>query len=700
LGLLCLCQGSVWAQYSGGSGTPEDPYQIATAQDLIDLGQTEDDYGKSFVMTAEIDLAGRVFDRAVIAPNTGGYETDFGMGLNTVSIFGGTPFSGRFDGQGHVIRNLCVDERTVSFQGLFGKLDLGAEIANLGLEDVQITGHRNVGGLVGDNFGFPYTMSLSSCYCTGTVLGEENVGGLVGSNTGSISSCYSVCMVSGGSDVGGLVGHSSHGTISSSYSAGIVSGERTVGGLVGFSRSTIMSTHSSAMVSAEKGTAGGLAGNNYESTISSSYSTGRVHGSWQVGGLLGKIAGPDSISSSYSTGGIYGVQGVGGLVGSTYDGASAALVFTGTISSSFWDVESSEQTESIGGIALTTEQMQDNSTYLEAGWDFADESANGSEDIWWMPEGNTPRLWWQYGYAYRPSPIDSASTHMRDFTLQWRAGGPGMQHDVYFGEYEAIVADANTASMDVFLGRLPADTLSYDLSGLEPDKTYYWRIDGVNDVDPAQVWKGPVWSFTVTDFVTVNMLDDFESYDDHCNRIFFSWQDGMGHWGGENVEGCDMAPYAGNGSGAIVGNTDPPYASHVLVRDASQSLPIYYDNTTLPWFSEVERNWPKAQDWTIDDADALTLYFKGEAENIQDPLYIAVEDSRGESAVVYHSSAHAALSAEAQLWHIPLADLDALGVDISAIEKLVIGVGNGDDPQPAATGTLYIDDIQLTKRVP
>jgi hypothetical protein len=276
-----------------------------------------------------------------------------------------------------------------------------------------------------------------------------------------------------------------------------------------------------------------------------------------------------------------------------------------------------------------------------------------------------------------------------------------MEHDLYFSDNKAIVADANTASQDVFLGRLPAGTLSHDLPGLEPGMTYYWRVDGVNDVYPARVWQGPVWRFKITDFICVAMLDDFESYDDFCNRIFFTWQDGLGHSGSENVEGCDMAPYGGNGSGAIVGNAEPPYASHVLVRDASQSLPMYYDNTSWPWFSEIERIWAAGQDWTIADADALTLYFRGKVENIQDPLYISVGDSRGAIAVIDHASASGVLSTEAQAWHIPLADLEAAGVDLTAIEKLVIGVGNRNNPQlSVSTGTLYVDDIQLTKRVP
>ncbi len=64
----------VLAQYSGGSGTADDPYQIATAADLIALGETPDDYDKHFILTADIDLdpslpGRKAFAGAVIAPD-------------------------------------------------------------------------------------------------------------------------------------------------------------------------------------------------------------------------------------------------------------------------------------------------------------------------------------------------------------------------------------------------------------------------------------------------------------------------------------------------------------------------------------------------------------------------------------------------------------------------------------------------------
>ena len=49
-----------------------------------------------------------------------------------------------------------------------------------------------------------------------------------------------------------------------------------------------------------------------------------------------------------------------------------------------------------GGTPKTTAEMQTAATYLEAGWDFVDETANGTDDIWWILEGQDyPRLWWE-----------------------------------------------------------------------------------------------------------------------------------------------------------------------------------------------------------------------------------------------------------------------------------------------------------------
>jgi hypothetical protein len=47
--------------------------------------------------------------------------------------------------------------------------------------------------------------------------------------------------------------------------------------------------------------------------------------------------------------------------------------------------------------------MQMASTFLDVGWDFVGEEENGTEDIWWIVEGQDyPRLWWEIGDEASP----------------------------------------------------------------------------------------------------------------------------------------------------------------------------------------------------------------------------------------------------------------------------------------------------------
>jgi hypothetical protein len=184
-------------KYGGGSGTAEDPYQIATLADLIALGETPSDYDKHFVLTADIDLdpslpGRKVFDKAVVAPD-----------VNDMNPwFDGTPFNGVFDGNGHTISHLTIVGK--DFVGLFGRLESRAEVRYLGVVNVNVVGSSSsVAGLVGDN----YYGTVTHCFSTGRVSGEGGVGGLVGRNSvGTVGQCYSTGAVSGTFFVGGLAG--------------------------------------------------------------------------------------------------------------------------------------------------------------------------------------------------------------------------------------------------------------------------------------------------------------------------------------------------------------------------------------------------------------------------------------------------------------------------------------------------------------
>jgi hypothetical protein len=209
------------AQYAGGSGTAQDPYQLATAADLIALGDSPQDYDKYFILTADIDLDpnlpdGRVFDRAVIAPygNPVPYDRQAVM------------FSGVFDGQGRRIVNLAVSGG--GYLGFFGCLGQSGVVLNLGLEQVNIVGTDDrAGGLVASNGG-----TIANSYSTGAAQGPRYLGGLVGENRGVISNCCSTVALRGTETVGGLVGEN-RGVIANSYSVGVVTAGHSAGGLLG-----------------------------------------------------------------------------------------------------------------------------------------------------------------------------------------------------------------------------------------------------------------------------------------------------------------------------------------------------------------------------------------------------------------------------------------------------------------------------------
>jgi hypothetical protein len=381
-----------YAQYSGGTGEPNDPYQIATAEDLMLLGESPEDYDKHFIMTADIDLdpnlpGCKVFDRAIIAPDMN----------DATEWFDGIAFTGAFDGNAHTISHLTIAGG--SYLGLFGVSNTGARISNLGLIAVDVTGTGDfVGGLIGSDYG-----SIITCSSSGLVSGSGYVGGLVGYGGGNVDSSHSGTSVSGTNQVGGLVG-SNAGSIYTSYSSGLVSGVNDVGGLAGVNGGTMTSSYSMSSVTGES-YVGGLVGANggygprggcFMGSIYDCYATGAVVGIDYVAGLLGYNMG--DVIRCHSTGAVTGattnISGLvlpGGECGG-YDGPSYRVDY---VDACFWDIETSGQTVSSGGgIGKTTAEMQNPNTYMAAGWDFIGQS-DGPHDIWVEPEGGGyPILWW------------------------------------------------------------------------------------------------------------------------------------------------------------------------------------------------------------------------------------------------------------------------------------------------------------------
>ncbi len=367
---------------SVGDGSESNPYQISTLENLYwisDQVQRGNAFsGIYFSQTQDIDASATA-------------SWFGGQGWQPIGASSSRPFSGTYNGNNHVINALTIDRG--GYVGLFGYTN-GSTIENLGLTNVAVNGIQIVGALVGEHNN---SSTLSNCFSIGMVTAGNYVGGLVGrsENGSSITSCYANGYVSGIQQVGGLAATNNRSTITNSSSDSRVEGTSYVGGLLGYNYiSTVSKCQSSGSVEGSS-TVGGLVGRSYNSSISESYSASDVSGSSSTGGLCGyNLNSP--ISNSYSSGRVFGsASSIGGLVG----------VNSSTITNSFWDTENSGQTTSAGGTGKTSAEMKTASTFLSAGWDFKDETANGTEDIWQMgPVYNDgyPAFSWQTASGAAP----------------------------------------------------------------------------------------------------------------------------------------------------------------------------------------------------------------------------------------------------------------------------------------------------------
>jgi len=395
-------------KYSGGTGEPNYPYLISTAEQLNSIGAEPDNWDKHYKLIADIDLQG--------------YSQEQFNIIGTMR----EKFVGSLDGAGFTISNFTYSTGNKNFIGLFSQVGSGAQIKDVILDNVEIEVQKgaSIGALVGFNLrgiisdccvsgsviggdgsgnlgalvGFNSWGTISGCSAAGSVTGVSNVasvGGLLGNNGhGDIYDCTATTTVSGGpgsSDVGGLVGYSEAGTINNSFAAGNVSGDTSIGGLVGYKNDgSIIQCYAIGDISGNT-RLGGLVGRNDSGNC---YATGSVDGDDAVGGLVGRNH-KGSVSYCYAAGMVNGNSSLGGFVGNEDRGSYLG---------SFWDTDVNPGLAGAGDIdpdpndiyGRDTIEMQMASTYLEAGWDFVDETVNGPNDIWQIFEGRDyPRLWWE-----------------------------------------------------------------------------------------------------------------------------------------------------------------------------------------------------------------------------------------------------------------------------------------------------------------
>ncbi len=163
-----------------------------------------------------------------------------GSGWAPIGASSSSFFSASFEGNGHLIRNLYINQTSSNYIGLFGYTQ-DATISNVGLsgELMQVNGNSSVGSLVGRA---ATQTSIRNSFSTGAVSGASNyVGSIVGyANGATITNSFSTGGVIGSSRIGRLVGYAVGSTITKSFATTALRGELTyyVGGLIGKDLST------------------------------------------------------------------------------------------------------------------------------------------------------------------------------------------------------------------------------------------------------------------------------------------------------------------------------------------------------------------------------------------------------------------------------------------------------------------------------
>ncbi|MCP4256276.1 MAG: discoidin domain-containing protein [Planctomycetes bacterium] len=272
--------------------------------------------------------------------------------------------------------------------------------------------------------------------------------------------------------------------------------------------------------------------------------------------------------------------------------------------------------------------------------------------------------------AQNPYPASGAAGVDLDVVLSWRAGREAVTHDVYLSDDQQAVID----------GTAPVETVtetSYDPLSLDLGKTYYWKINEVNESETITTWESELWNFTTVNFLIV---DDFESYNDldpadpASNRIFNAWIDGFG----------DPT------NGSVVGYANPPFAEQSTVHSGNQSIPFEYDNAAGK--SEATLTLTSNNDWTVKGVSTLTIWYQGDAANAAETIYVILNGS----ATVDNNDPAATQAGIWTEWNIDLTRFADQGVNLSNVTSITLGLRS----VTGGAGMIYFDDIRLYPPAP
>lgn len=321
----------ITSKFGSGSGTPEDPYQIATYPELCYVVEHP---AAAYRLIADIDASASQTENS-------------GAGFLPIANF-----SGIFHGSGHLIKNLSINRDGTDVVGLFAT-NSGA-IDSVGLVGGSIVGKSYTGALIGYNT----SGTVTACFSTALTSGDTYIGGLIGwIQNGTIDKCYSTGTTTGSINVGGLAGQLENGTIAQSYSTGktvCTIDDAIIGGLVG----TI---------------------NTPGATLTNCYSTGIIsfnpaHTSTRSGGLAGISGG--TVTRCFAAGAMPQTSRSSAFVsGNTLTGTTSALAGDTSVSKQIrtkWvDYNSSNSSASLPLLptAFMKKGIIYNSTLFKFTWD-------------------------------------------------------------------------------------------------------------------------------------------------------------------------------------------------------------------------------------------------------------------------------------------------------------------------------------------
>jgi hypothetical protein len=255
--------------------------------------------------------------------------------------------------------------------------------------------------------------------------------------------------------------------------------------------------------------------------------------------------------------------------------------------------------------------------------------------------------------AVNPSPADGAVDVPIDVTLSWLEAQFATGRELWIGKPGAM------EKVD------PAPTGTTCMPGnLELGQTYEWRVD---QIGPSGTVTGHTWTFTTAPYLIV---DDFESYTTDAD-LRSAWVDNIEEAGVEYV---------------------------FLSTGANKAMRFEFQNQYEPYFTEVTRTFGSPQDWTAQSVENLSLSFVGEHQNAEQLMYLRLEDASGQSFTVENPFTFACQTDSWRQWTIPLVQFSDGGVDLTSVQKLTIGLGDGTSSGQAEGDRdhIFIDQIVLS----